>query len=121
VGPEDSLRYAGKLGLGTYYRNRAYFDDVSVNRLASVVGLEDQTDGGFRLYPNPAGDLLTLEYKAGIERLAIINILGYAVKVIDHPPGHRTRISLAALEKGLYIVRYIGTAGNAHTGRFIKQ
>ena len=121
IGPRDSIRYTGLLGVGTYYRNRAYFDDISVSRLVSVVGLEDRAGEGFMLYPNPAGDHLTLEYEAGIKSLAFIDILGHTVKMIGHPPGNRMMINLDGFETGLYLVRYIGTDGRSRTCRFIRQ
>jgi hypothetical protein len=121
VGPRDSIRYAGGLGLGTYYRNQAYFDDISVSRLVSVVGLEDLKDDGFRLYPNPAGDRLTLEYATDIKSLVVINMLGQPVKMIEHPSEKRTTINLATFESGLYLIRYIRANGHAITCRFIKH
>ncbi len=85
VEPLESLRYRGKLGVGTYYRNQAYFDDLDVNRLISTVGIEDISDARFILYPNPSRDKITIEYDGDIKSLTILNLLGHTVKNIENP------------------------------------
>jgi hypothetical protein len=119
--PQESLRYRGKLGVGTYYRNRAYFDDLDVTRLISTVGIKDIPDARFAIYPNPAKDKLTIDYDGNIKGLVILNLLGHAVKHIENPAGNSLEINISDLEKGLYLARIVNIDGEFKTHRFIKQ
>ena len=121
VEPLESLRYRGKVGVGTYYRNRAYFDNLNINRLASTVGMEDITDKRFILYPNPSIDMITIEYDTDLKCLMILNLLGQAVKYVENPGGNRTVLDISGLEKGIYLARFVSADGSAITSRFIKQ
>jgi hypothetical protein len=119
--PQESLRYRGKLGVGTYYRNRAFFDDLDVTRLISTVGIKDIPDARFAIYPNPAKDKLTIDYDGNIKGLVILNLLGHAVKHIENPAGNSLEINISDLEKGLYLARIVNIDGEFKTHRFIKQ
>jgi hypothetical protein len=121
VEPQESLRYRGKLGVGTYYRNRAYFDDLDVTRLASTVGIKDIPDARFVMYPNPARDKITIDYDGKIKSLVILNLLGHAVKYIENPAGNGLEINISDLEKGIYLTRILNANGKYNTRRFIKQ
>lgn len=121
VDPQESIWYAGGLGLGRYYRNQAYFDDVSVTRLISTVGLKDIRDERFILYPNPAREVITAEYTWDLKSLMIINILGHTVRHIEKPGGNKAEIDIAGLERGIYLTRLVNTNGEYITRRFIKQ
>jgi hypothetical protein len=121
VEPLESLRYVGKVGVGTYYRNRAYFDDLTVDRLKSTVGLRDISGMGFRVYPNPALDKITLEFDGHVERLSILNLMGHTVKSMQDPHEKSVVIDISELEKGIYLVRTVDENGGFRIGRLIKQ
>jgi hypothetical protein len=121
VEPQESLRYLGKVGVGTYYRNRAYFDDLTVTRLVSTVGMEDISNTRFIIYPNPSRDKITIEYDGDIKSLMILNLLGHAVKYIEKPAAKRMLIDVSGLEKGIYLTRLVSTNGTFTTRRLIKQ
>ncbi len=121
VEPLEGLRYRGKLGVGTYYRNQAYFDDLDVNRLISTVGIGNISDARFILYPNPSRDKITIEYDGDIKSGMILNLLGHTVKNIENLAGDRMEIDISELEKGIYLTRFVNSYGEFKTSRFIKQ
>lgn len=120
VEPLESLRYSGKVGVGTYYRNQAWFDDLRVTRLASTVGMEDVPDARLVIYPNPARDYICVEYVGDIKNLMILDLLGRAVSLIEYPAANSRVIDVSGLEKGIYLTRILGADGTFTIGRFIK-
>ncbi|MFO7933451.1 MAG: T9SS type A sorting domain-containing protein [Bacteroidales bacterium] len=120
-GPKDSIYYEGGIGLGTYYRNRAYFDDVSVTRLASSVGSERNSAQLLRCYPNPAGEMLYIEPARGLSCIEIYNIFGKKIFMFNQPFSHPVRINLADFCQGVYILRATREDGLTGTYRFIKN
>ena len=121
VEPEASIYYSGGLGLGTCYRNQAYFDDISVTRLNSTVGLEEIFDPQISIYPNPAHNMLTIQAGKPVENLSIHNILGIKLCQINGLENNRIEINLAAFEQGMYLIRLTWKDGNTGTYRFIKK
>jgi len=121
TGPEDSIYYHGGIGLGTYYRNRAYFDDVSITRLASTAGLGNAAAQPLRYYPNPAGDMLYMEPGRGLAGIEIYNIYGKQMVRFNEPGNHPVRINVGDFCQGIYILK--ATWNNGYTGscRFIKK
>ncbi|MEE9460545.1 MAG: T9SS type A sorting domain-containing protein, partial [Bacteroidales bacterium] len=121
VEPQQSLRYKGKLGVGTYYRNRAYFDDLMVTPLHSTTGMEDISGAGFSIYPNPSQDILNVEYDGGLKSVIILNMLGQKMKQFENIDNQRMNINIADLERGIYIIKLATNDDSAAMGRFVKQ
>jgi streptogramin lyase len=80
------------------------------SKLTSVDGLPEETS--FRIYPNPAGDYLTMNVDRVHGGCEIYSALG--VKVLSAET--MGRIDVSALPPGLYFIR----SGN-HLGRFVKN
>ena len=121
VEPQQSLRYKGKLGVGTYYRNRAYFDDLMVTRLHSTTGMEDISGAGFSIYPNPSQDILNVEYDGGLKSVIILNMLGQKMKQFENIDNQRMNINISDLEQGIYIIRLTSIDDSTGMGRFVKK
>ncbi|MCK4825305.1 T9SS type A sorting domain-containing protein, partial [bacterium] len=121
VDPQESLRYKGKLGVGTYYRNQAYFDDLMVTRLHSTTGMEDISGVRFSIYPNPSRDILNVEYDGGLKSLIILNLMGQKVKQYENLDRHGMDINISDLERGVYIIRLTTYDDSTGLGRFVKQ
>ncbi len=73
----------------------------------------------FFLYPNPAHDLLTVEYPEGSRHLQIIDLSGKLVQEKAILEEHKTTLVLDNIESGLYFVR-IQADGEYHNLKFIK-
>ncbi|NJM79043.1 MAG: T9SS type A sorting domain-containing protein [Flavobacterium sp.] len=61
---------------------------------------------GFRVYPNPVKDILTLEYTTSISSVKIINLLGQEV-ISRNVNDNETKIDMSQLNSGAYIVNVI--------------
>ena len=121
VEPQQSLRYKGKLGVGTYYRNRAYFDDLMVTRLHSTTGMGNISGVEFSIYPNPSKDLLNVEYEGGLKSVIILNMLGQRIKQFENMDSQRMNINISDLEQGIYMIRLTSNDDSTGLGRFVKQ
>ena len=121
VGPEASIYYSGGLGLGTYYRSQAYFDDVSVTRLTSTTGLKDPTLPAVMIYPNPTAGMLKLELGEEPDKLHIHSILGNKLYQMDGRGNKLLELNLSDLEQGFYFIRIVWKNGRTGTYRFVKD
>jgi hypothetical protein len=83
-----------------------YFAEVIFN-----VGTEELMSQEFKVYPNPANDILNIELGQIVvsktPKLDMYNILGE--KVISHElVNQKSQVNIAQLEKGIYFVRVYG-------------
>ena len=77
-------------------------------------------DSGIRLYPVPAGEMLTIE---GVDAFTAIEIMNIAGKVVHSVSGNRefTRtVETSQLPAGIYFIRLTSPAGTI-TKKFIKN
>ena len=77
-------------------------------------------DSGIRLYPVPAGEILTIE---GVDAFTAIEIMNIAGKVVHSVSGNRefTRtVETSQLPAGIYFIRLTSPAGTI-TKKFIKN
>ena len=75
---------------------------------------------GFKLYPNPANDLLILESQNhDIGHYVIFNSIGQVV-MQGYTTGNRTTLSVDELPSGMYLLRY-EVAGKAATQKLVVE
>ena len=103
-----------------------YFDynaPISTNTAITSIGALAKTDFAFenyfRMYPNPADDILNLESKQNIEitSISVYNTLGQLVLVI---PSEQKSIDVSGLEAGNYFIKINSDRGTANN-KFIKK
>ncbi len=94
----------------------AYFDNLQVKDAALAVS-ESHAARTFRVYPNPAVDLINLDIKTQIISTEIYDAAGKKVKTID---SDIKSVDVSALPKGAYVLKVI-TAGEILTNKFIKK
>lgn len=113
VEAQADLQYSGQVGVGTYYMNRAYFDNVELTRLGGLSGLANKTLTGLRCYPNPVEDILTLEVAGQLRSITLFDCTGKVVKSQSYQaaPG-RIQLNLDHLPGGMYFLRYICEDGS---------
>jgi hypothetical protein len=85
------------------------------------VGMDEENQHLIRLYPNPAGDFLHIEYAGSIERVEIYNLVGD--KMITDVVAGKGRFSLntSALLPGIYFLKIYNQDKGLVTSKFIKQ
>ena len=88
--------------------------------LNPVLAVQNVKDATATLYPNPATDQITIEWKGSnkIYSAEIYNMVGQ--KVMTAKVSNKSAINVSSLEKGSYFVRLNGE-GNGTTIQFIKK
>ncbi|MTB52513.1 YCF48-related protein [Lewinella sp. W8] len=77
-----------------------------------------------KVYPNPAAGQTTLELpvQSVTTRLSIFSADGRQVQQLNVPAGtERFRVDLLNLNPGLYLLSWVGTEGERHTGRLVVR
>jgi hypothetical protein len=104
---------------------------ISLDEFQKPLGISDHgkidDDSGFRIFPNPAHDKVTVAFETTSEgkvEISVFNLMGKQVKYVDmgvRPEGrHDAILNCSNLATGTYIVRL--TMGNRQTSsKFIVQ
>jgi hypothetical protein len=111
----------------SYYRIRQ-IDNDGKETLSKVISLSNTAKSLLKVYPNPATDVLTVEFTKGIgtndkaTTFDIINVLG---QIILRGPLNQS-VDVAALPSGTYIVRVSQLSPSLDSGgleqvKFVKQ
>ena len=99
--------------------NPIYIDQIVFDNVAPVLGT---TDFGFAnntisLYPNPAQEVLNVSSANSITKIEVYDLL--SKKVASN--NNAKNINVAALGKGVYVVKVAQENGSVVAKRFIKQ
>ncbi|MDH4472882.1 MAG: T9SS type A sorting domain-containing protein [Fluviicola sp.] len=90
----------------------------------NTAGLEESTEQNkFRLFPNPASDLVQLQFvEAGTFTVEVIDLFGRKVYEdrVSGDENNQTQISLELLQKGMYLVN-VSTENSFSTQQLIKE
>ncbi|MBN2668687.1 MAG: T9SS type A sorting domain-containing protein, partial [Bacteroidales bacterium] len=89
-----------------------YVDHTTVNN-------NNLTEANFRIYPNPAKDLLYITAPSVITNYEVISLTGKLIKQ-DKPHTKNEMLSLEELSSGTYFIR-IQTKTQAETLKFVKE
>lgn len=100
--------------IGEYYGNMNYYRNTTIN-----IGLDDLTTFDFRLYPNPAADLVRIE--TGRDALAFAEILDINGRVMLTTDYLRDGIDISDLAAGVYLVKLTNQRGENVIKRLVKQ
>ncbi|MEI6062851.1 MAG: T9SS type A sorting domain-containing protein, partial [Bacteroidota bacterium] len=105
---------SGKITLGAYFANDQYrmphgnsvlyVDNLSFDHLITSIGQAEAGDGTFRLYPNPASDMITLKSAKVPNVEAILNIyngIGESVHM-ERIWQNQQNIHIGDLSNGVY-------------------
>lgn len=98
--------------LGTVYYDNAYFwgAPLSTNEFSAIA---------FKLYPNPATNVLNIESASTIEKVSVYNLLGQEV-FSRTPKTELVTLDVASLQSGVYLVRVDSDNGSS-TQKFTKN
>ena len=73
-----------------------------------------------RMYPNPAQDVLHVDFNSGISRIELYNVLGH--KVSSFRAENSKNYDISNLEEGIYMVKFITTENKVlKTLKLIKR
>jgi hypothetical protein len=93
------------------------------------IGLEEKPGKAeIFLYPNPAGEFLTVNLKESLVvgrqlsvRLSVVNLFGQTLLQLDNIRSFPYQIDISALSPGLYFIRIEDDNGNRFSAKFIKS
>lgn len=109
--PEGTMSFKLRVGLtnplGTFYSEDILFEDKSV-------GVENEKDMSFTVYPNPATETIIVNVGEQATEVQIFNALGTLVH--SREATGATAIDIAALPQGTYYVKVGSTIG-----KFVKD
>ncbi len=93
---------------GLYYSNS--FAGIT-NMTTGITSIDEMNNNDVSLYPNPAKDVVTIEFAAGISSSAnilIFNAQGHVVKqmIVEHG---QSQMNIGSLKQGIYFVRIQNT------------
>jgi hypothetical protein len=104
------------------YKDNWNIGKATVMKFDSVfVGINEQQESRFSLYPNPATDKITIEISRETEgsKLFIVNVEGQ-VQLEQKITQSKTQIDISTLPSGVYFVRLIND-NTVEIGKLIKQ
>lgn len=81
-----------------------------------ILGTNDFNEATFKVYPNPATSLITIEGTFEIATVVVYNLLGQEVLTTTSEI-----LNIENLTRGIYLVNIIDIEGNKSTTRFIKK
>ncbi|MBP6872819.1 MAG: T9SS type A sorting domain-containing protein [Bacteroidales bacterium] len=86
------------------------------------IGISDEKDkiNDWRIYPNPAASILTVELTEPVARLSVITPFGQTVMQIEDIQSFPYTLDISAFSPGLYFLRMEDENGLSRTSKFIK-
>ena len=93
-----------------------YVDNIGFQ---SSVNVENKEAASINIYPNPATDLITVNYPE-MNRVVISNVIGQQVKSLEFDRVNRKMVNVSDIKAGIYFVT-LETAGETVTTKFIKR
>jgi hypothetical protein len=99
--------------------NSVYVDSIVFDTTAPVLGTNDfgYANNTISLYPNPANDILNISSSNSITKIEVYDLLGKKVASNNNAKN----VNVAALGKGVYVVKVAQENGSVVAKRFIKQ
>lgn len=99
--------------------NSVYVDSIVFDNIAPVLGTANfgYANNTISLYPNPAQEVLNVSSANSITKIEVYDLLGK--KVASNK--NAKNVNVAALGKGVYIVKVAQENGSVVAKRFIKQ
>ena len=103
------------VGVGDSIRNKAFiyfdFNEPIVTNLAIIKRIEDlpfvdENENTFRVFPNPAMEIVTIENKINInQNIKIYNMLGQEIMDVKLDPIGKTMQSISSWPRGMYFIK----------------
>jgi len=97
-----------------------YDFEVVVYVVESTTGVDDLSNYGIQIYPNPTNSIINLDFgDTEIKQVDVVNITGKTVIQIT-PVQQKETIDLTAFDKGIYIIKIL-TDTNVITKKIMKE
>jgi hypothetical protein len=103
--------------------SQTFFDvsDRNFRIVQSGVGLNEIDDlNQVSIYPNPATNLVTIDWKGELTKIRITDSKGRVLSTIDNPNGESHQLDIANYSAGMYYI-YVESQFGASVYDVIKQ
>lgn len=97
-----------------------YIDDIVINTNPNTANGIINNNKVFMMYPNPVKDKLYIENFGRIDRVAVYNLAGQMVKLIEPRTSSKIAIDFTDLNTGLYLVNVLNSEGKSLTHKVQK-
>ncbi len=84
----------------------------------SSMGIDEQMNSNFTIYPNPTADWLSIKTKNEIRKITIFDMTG---KLVYKNNQIKERIDIRSLDKGVYIIHIEDLRGKTYSNKLIKK
>ena len=72
---------------------------------ATPYGIDENQNDQITLFPNPAQSFISLESSLSLHQVTLLNLLGQIIKELSYSPTYQTRIDVADLPEGAYLMQ----------------
>lgn len=103
----------------TIHHNSTYPSQIELPGNNPFLGMSAESNVDFKLYPNPANDLLNINSKEVFTAYQILDITGKVIT--DFNPMKDNQVGIQDLESGTYILKLKRANGNCEQQIFVKQ
>ncbi|MGC8864422.1 MAG: T9SS type A sorting domain-containing protein [Bacteroidales bacterium] len=97
-----------------------YIDDIVINSNPNTSNGIINNNKVFMMYPNPVKDKLYIENFGRVERIAIYNLAGQMVKMMEPRTSSKVSVDFSDLNAGLYLVNVVNSEGKSVTHKIQK-
>tara|TARA_B100000809_G_scaffold237914_1_gene258232 strand:- start:26450 stop:27235 length:786 start_codon:yes stop_codon:yes gene_type:complete len=96
----------------------ASFDNFSVIcTTCTPLSVEDQNAFEFGMYPNPVGNILTIQTEETLGSIQVLNLMG---QIVMNSQGNDS-VDVSVLSPGVYVLKLTAINGGASVKKFIKK
>jgi hypothetical protein len=83
--------------------------------------VESQAQKTYRIFPNPARDIITVETEMPVESISIFNFTGKLVQSVTSFKSTSSQVNVSGLSAGIYIVKLDLKGGEVISGKLIIE
>jgi hypothetical protein len=120
---QDTVYVHVPCGMTTAYQNAPGWNSYDNFIYEECVGVEERELAEFKIYPNPADEVLYVELSgAGVQSVVLYDLQGRAITgVCDTPQQGITAINVRNVPAGVYILRVTDANGREHHQKVVVK
>ena len=107
-----------QIGITTAMVDNVWYDNIYLHK-NTVLSSDSFTVSKFKLYPNPASNVINIEATADVQNISVYNLLGQEV-MNRQTSGTSVSLDVSSLNAGVYVIKTM-IDGNVSSTKFIKE
>jgi hypothetical protein len=85
-----------------------------------ISGINSKPEISFNMFPNPVGDMLTIDHLKSASKIEVFNMVGQMVLSTDHTQTGKITFNTSGLNKGIYMIN-VYSNGTVSSAKFMKK